>query len=81
MRNHLEGIRLFETNGIMNADHRSNMVDMSLEEYFQEEFSGWDKIERVVLDPRKKTTETKFNEFMDDMLDSFFIRIDNTKTK
>ena len=50
VRNHMEGSRLFETNEIENTDHRSYAVDINLEEHFQEEFSGWDKIEKEILD-------------------------------
>ena len=71
IRNHSEGIRLFKTNEIMNADHRSHVVDINLEEDFQEEFSGWDKIVRRVLDPRKRPYSEKCNEHVDEMLASF----------
>ena len=47
------------------------MVDVNLEEYFQEVFSGWDKIERGVLDPSKITHREKFNKHMNERLDSF----------
>ena len=45
------------------------MVDINLEKYFQEDFSGWDKIERVVLDPNKRTHGETFNEHADQTLD------------
>ena len=47
------------------------MIDINLEEYFQGEFSGWDTLERGVLDPNKRTHREKFNEHMDEILDSF----------
>ena len=45
-RKYLEDIRLFEINDIMSTDHRSCVVDMNLQEFFQEDFSAWNKIER-----------------------------------
>ena len=55
----------------MIADYRSYGVGINLEEYFQEDFSGWDKIKRRVLDPRKRTPREKFDENVDEILDSF----------
>ena len=55
----------------MNADHRSCVVDMNLEDYFQEEFSIQDRTERGVLDPSKRVHREKFNEHIDEMLDSY----------
>ena len=70
LRKHIEGSRLFETNEIVNTDHRSYVVDTHLEECFQEEFSRLDKIERGDVDPNKRTHREKCNEHIDEMLDS-----------
>ena len=37
----------------------------------KEELSEWDKIERGVIDPNKRTHKEKFNGHMNDVLDSF----------
>ena len=71
IRNHLEDSRLFKTNKIMSTYHQSWIVDINLVECFQEDFSRLDKIERRVLDPTKRTLRKKFNEHVDEMLDSF----------
>ena len=71
VRKHIEGCSLYETNEIINTDHRSHVIDVNLEEYFLEEFSEWDKIERGVMDPSKRTHREKFNEHMNEVLDSF----------
>ena len=68
---HVKGSRLFEKNEIVNTDHRHYVIDINLEECFQDEFSGWDKIERVILDPNKRTDRGKFNEFVDETLGFF----------
>ena len=70
IRKHMEGSRLFETNEMTITDHRVCVVDINLEQYFQEEFSGWDKIERVVLCPSKRNHRNKFDETGDETLDS-----------
>ena len=44
---------------------------MTLEACFQEEFSGWDKIEGGILDTNERTPREKFNEYVDQILDSF----------
>ena len=54
----------------MNTYHRAFAVDINLEVYFQKEFNGWDKIERGVLDPSKRTYRNKFDEHASESLDS-----------
>ena len=71
LRKCVEGSILFKTNEIVNTVHRYYVVDINLEEYFQEEFSGWYKIEGGILDANKRVYREKFNEFMDEALDSF----------
>ena len=43
LRKQIEGSRLFEKNEIVNTEHRSYVVDINLEEDFQEDFSEWEK--------------------------------------
>ena len=59
LRKHAEGSGSFETNEILNADHRSHAIDTNLEACFQEKFSRWDKIERGVVEPNKRTYREK----------------------
>ena len=47
------------------------MIDAHLEECFKEEFSEWEKLERGVMDPNKRTHRENFNEHMGELLDSF----------
>ena len=54
LRNHIEGSKLFETDEIVNTNHQQYVVNINLEEFFQEEFSGWDRKERGILDPNKR---------------------------
>ena len=46
------------------------MIKKILGECFQEDFSGWGRIERGILDPNKRMHREKFNERMDETLDS-----------
>ena len=57
----------------MSTDHIAHAVHINLEEYFQQEFSGWDKIERGVLDPSKGTHKNKFDEHTDEMIDPIML--------
>ena len=38
----------------MNTVHRTHALDINLEEFFQEGFSGWYKIEREIIDLSKR---------------------------
>ena len=62
---------MHETNKIINEDNRSHAIDTNLEDYFQEEFSEWDKIERRIMDSNKRTHREKFNEHVNEVLDTF----------
>ena len=55
---HLEGCRLLNYDDIVESDHRAHAIEVDVEECFQEEFSRWDNINRVILNPTKEVTET-----------------------
>ena len=74
-RKHIKGSSLHEINEMINNDHRWRVIEINLEDYFKEEFSKWDKIERGVMDPNKRNHREKFNEYMNEMLDSFPIEL------
>ena len=37
------------------SDHRLHVIDANLEEGFEDTFSSWDKVERVLLNPSRKS--------------------------
>ena len=51
-------------------DHRSYLIDINLEQYFGEEFSGQDKINKRMIDTNKRTQREKFKEYTKELLDT-----------
>jgi len=56
----VEGVKLLYNNDIVMSDHRVYVMDLNVEEYFQDQFSSWDTINKVVLNPSRKVTEASF---------------------
>jgi len=51
---------LLEHSKVVNTDYRSYVIDVNLEQYFDKEFSGWDKINKEMIDTNKMTHQEKF---------------------
>ena len=58
-------MKLFKTYKTINTNHRGYMIDIDLEEFFNEEFSNWDKIDKQVLDLNKRLYHENFKEYID----------------
>jgi len=74
--NYIEGCRLMNYNEIVESDHRAFMIDVDIEEYFNDEFSGWDKINRVMINPARKSHRQKFQEVIEEQLEIYNIEED-----
>ena len=69
----VEGCRLYEINEILDTNHRGYIIDIDLKEYFDQEFSSWNQINKSLLDPEKGSHREKFKELVEKMLDSIDI--------
>jgi len=70
---YIEGCRLINYNEIIESDHRAFMIDVDIEEYFEDEFRGWDKINKVMLNPARKSHRQKFQEVIEKELEIYNI--------
>ena len=68
---YIEGCMLLEYNDIFEIDHRGYMVDVALDEYFELEFSSWDHINKVILNPARCSYREKFAEKLEDQLNIY----------
>lgn len=50
---YIEGSKLVDYSEIVESDHRGYVIDVAMEEYFEVEFSQWDSIDRVMLNPSR----------------------------
>ena len=57
----------------MDTNHYGYVVDIDLKEYFDQEFSSWNQINKLLLDPGKRSHREKFEELIEKTLDSMDI--------
>ena len=67
----VEGCVLLEINNIVISDHRSYIIDLNLQRYFDKTFSEWDAINKSTLNPSRRLHREKFIEILDDQLQIF----------
>ena len=52
-------------------DHRGYMIDIALDEYFEIEFSSWDNINKVMLNPARHSHREKFVQILEEQLNIY----------
>ena len=57
---YIEGCKLTNYNEIVETDHREYIIDVAIEDYFSIEFSNWDNINKVILNPLKRSHRERF---------------------
>ena len=57
---YVEGCKLLDNNKIFFSDHRACEVDIAMEEYFSEQLSSWDDINKAMLNPARICHRDKF---------------------
>ena len=77
--NYIEGSRLMNYNEIIQSDHRAYMIDIDIREYFKDEFEGWDNVNRVMLNPARKSHREKFKEVIEEQLEIYNLEDELTK--
>ena len=65
----VEGSLLVSNKKITNTDHRACVIDVNLEEYFNEEFNRWNEIKHIILDLAKRSHRKKFLEELEHQLE------------
>ena len=68
---YVEGSMTFDFNKIFETDHRGYLVDVALDEYFELEFSRWDNVNEVMLNPARRSHREKFVEKLQDQLNIY----------
>ena len=65
---YIEGSKLIECNDIIFTNHRSYIIDINIEDYFNDQLSSWDEINRVMLNPLRRSHRIKFTQSLDEQL-------------
>jgi len=72
----IEGCELLNYNEFIDTDHRAYVIDVNIDEYFNEEFNEWDKINKVLLNPARRTHRERFVEAVEDQLQLYSLEED-----
>ena len=48
---YVDGCKLLGNNDIVESEHRSYVIDVALEDYFNNELCEWDNINKTMLNP------------------------------
>ena len=67
----IDGCKLLGYNDIIETDHRGYIIEIAIEDYFNEELSEWDKINKVILNPAQRSHREKFLKELDKQLDLY----------
>ena len=73
---YIEGCKLLGHNEIVESDYRAYMIDIIIEEYFEEELSMWDNINKVISNPAQRSHREKFLESIEDQLNTYQLEND-----
>ena len=71
----VEGSKLYETNNIINTNHRSYVIDLNIEQYFEVEIGSYDKIDQWLLNLNKRSYRERFQEYIEGLLNKFLIEV------
>ena len=63
---YVEGCKLLDYNEIICLDHWVYIIDINFEEYFREQLSTWDNINKVVLNPSRQSYRKKYKEYLEE---------------
>ena len=77
---YIEGVQLMNQNDFVMSDYRSYLLDLNLEEYFEDHFSSWNGINKVVLNLSRKSHRATFCEELVNQLNVYNIEESLTKT-
>ena len=66
---HVDGCKLLSHAEVVISDHRPCIIYVNLEEYFNDCFSLWDQIDKVKLNPSRRSHKEKFCEALEEQLD------------
>ena len=52
-------------------DHRLYVININLEEYFQDQNTSWDEINKIVLNPSRRSYREQFCEYLKKLIEAY----------
>ena len=65
---YIEGCQMVDHNEIIYIDHRGYMVDINLEDYFNDQMSYWNENHKVIINPSRRSHRERFVEIIDNKI-------------
>ena len=59
---YIDRCKLLGNDNIIELDYHSYIIDIALEDYFDDELSKWDNTNKVLLNPARRSHRKKFIE-------------------
>ena len=73
---YVDGCKILGNNEIVESDHKSYLIDIDLNEYFEDEFCEWDEVNKTILNPSRRSHREKFIKEVERQLNIYQIEID-----
>ena len=73
---YIDRCKLLSNNDIIELDHYSYIIDVALEDYFDDELSEWDNINKVLLNLARRSHREKFIEELEHQLEIYNVEND-----
>ena len=73
---YVDGCKLLDYNEIVESDHKAYVIDIALEDYFHVEISDWDNINKVMLNPARRSHREQFIETLEQQLNLYMLEND-----
>jgi len=73
---YVDGCKILDNNEIVEADHRGYLIDIALEEYFEDEFREWDEVNKTILNPSRRSHREIFLKELERQLEIYQIELE-----
>ena len=70
----IKGFLLLEWNEVIITNYRSYIIDINLEEYFQDQFTKWDEINKIILNLSRKSYHIKFVKYIEELIEAYHLQ-------
>ena len=63
---YVDGYELIHNNEIIYSNYRGYIINMNLEQYFIDQLSEWNNIQKVIINPFRQSHKEKFAEILEE---------------
>ena len=74
--NYIDGCKLLDYNDIVESDHKGYLIDVAIEDYFSDDVGEWDNINKVMLNPARRSHRKLFVKLLEEQLNMYLLEND-----